>query len=375
MRVKKFHIKFLLITAVLLLPLLVWSQSKTDSILAVATQQIYENPDTAIEMAKKLLEEPKVSTENRVRIILLISTAYSSKRDYEKSLEYALSAMDFLPKLKDNNLKIDLFNKIGGQYQNLKIYEKAIVYLDKALELIKKLPDDEDKSRNLGINNLLRGFVYRAQMSCDIALNYFEKGIEDFKKTLDSAGGNSNISISYYNQGNCLLALERIDEAENSFLQSINYAKKADAISLIAFAQKGLAQVYTTQKQYNKAIEMLTEALKNSEDVGDKVLNRALYDALATNYLATGDFKNYSVYRNKNIAIHKQLTKVERKTVDDAINDLMATNSEKIETVKNRTNVFQLIIISLIFLCLIFTIRTLIISGRKLKSLKKRLKY
>ena len=374
MSVKSIHIKNLLFAVVIILPLSLWPQSKIDSILAVATQQIYENPDAAIEMSNKLLNEKGISTDEKVKIILLISTAYSSKRDYDKSLEHALSALEFLPILKDSHLKIKLLNRIGGQYQELKIYDKTIIYLDKALELIRKLPDDDTIFRNLGINNMLRGFVYREQMSCEIALSYFEKAIENFEKALDTPGGEANISISYYNRGNCLISLGRIADAENSFLQSINYAKRADAISLIAFAQKGLAEVYTLQKQYDKAIDLLNEALQNSEDVGDKVLNRSLYNALATNYLATGDLKNYSFYRNKNIAVHKQLTKVERKTVDDAMSDLMETNLVKIEIIKSRTKILQLVFVPLILLCLFFMIRHIIVAEQTLKSLRKRLK-
>lgn len=375
MLVKDFDIKRLLSVAIILLPLLVWPQSKIDSILAIATQQIYENPDTAIAMGKELLDENYISTDEKVKILLLISTAYSSKREYEKSLEYALSTMESLPVLKDDKLKISLFNRIGGQYQQLKIYEKTIFYLDKALELIKKLPDDEAKFQNLGTNNMLRGFVYREQMSCEIALNYFEKAIKDFEKVLHTTGGKANISISYYNRGNCLITLGRIDDAENSFIESINHAKQADAISLIAFAQKGLAQVYTLQGQYNKAIDLLTEALQNSEEVGDKILNRSVYDALAANYLAVGDFKKYSIYRNKNIAVHKQITKVERKTIDDAINDMIETNSEKIITIQSRTQNLQIAFIPLIFLCLILMIRHIFLSEKTLKSLEKRLKF
>ena len=374
MKVKNLHIKYAFITVMLLLPMGNWAQSDTDSVLTLATQQIYEKPDTAIEIAKEILHKSDATADKKVRAILIISTAYSSKRDYEKSMEYALSAMDLLPQLADNNLRISLFHRIGGLYQELKIYEKAILYLDKALESINKLPEGEEKSRNLGINNLLRGFVYREQMSCDIALNYFEKGIEDYKKFPNTSGGNANISISYYNRGDCLLELGRIDEAESSFLQSIDYAKKADATSAIAFAQKGLAQVYTLKEHYAEAISLLTEALQNSENVGDKVLYRDLYDALATNYLATGNFENYVLYRNKNITVHKQITKTERKTVDDSMNDLIEANSKKLETAQNRTKILQIIFTIIILLSLIFMIRHIFLSEKRLKSLKNRLK-
>lgn len=373
MRINNPHIKYFMIVTLFLIQTSIWSQSEADSILTVATRQIYENPDNAIEIAKKLTEQSNVSVPIKVRAFLTISTAYSSKRDYEKSMEYALSAMDFLPELKDTNLKISLLNRIGGLYQELQINEKAIVYLDKALESIKELPEGESKSRNLGINNLIRGFVYREQMSCEIALNYFEKGIEDYKKFPNSVGGNANISISYYNRGECLLNLGRINEAENSFLESIEFAKKADATSAIAFAQKGLAKVYTFQKQYTKAIELLSIALQNSEKVGDKVLNRALYNALSINYLATEDLKNYFLYKNMNIAVHKEVTKAERKTVDDSINALMEVNSKKFETIQDRIKIVQIVSSLLIILGLILMIRHIFLSEKILNTLKKRL--
>jgi|SRR5690554_4601569 len=375
MGIKNLHIKHLLIAVMLLLPKGVWAQSETDSLLRYATQQIYENPATAIKVAQELLNETDATADIKVEAILIISTAYSSKREYEKSMEFALSAMDLLPKLKNENLKINLFNRIGGIYQELRIFEKAILYLDKALESINKLPEGEEKSRNLGANNLLRGFVYRQQMSCEIALDYFEKGVEEYKKIPNIAGSNANISNSYYNQGNCFIDLGRIKDAERSFLQSIEYAEKVGAITVIAFAQKGLAQVYALQEEHSKAISLLTDALHNSEKVGDKVLNRALYNALATNYLALDDLQNYSRYQNKSILIHKQITKTERKTVDDSIKDLTDANLIKIETVQNRTKTLQITLSTLILLALIFMIRHLFLSQKRLKSLKNRLKF
>ncbi|WGF91246.1 tetratricopeptide repeat protein [Aequorivita marisscotiae] len=361
--------------AIILLPLTALSQSKTDSILSVATQQIYENPDTSIKLATEILTKTNLSADAKVRVYLIISTAYSSKRDYEKSLEYTLKALELLPKLTDAYLKIKLLNRIGGQYQELKIYDKAITYLDQAKLLIEQLPQNEVTIRSLGYNNLVRGFVYREQMSCDIALNYFEKAIEDYKNILDHPAVKANISTSYYNRGNCLITLGRLKEAENSFLQGVKYAKTIDAKSLVAFAQKGLAEVYTSQGEYQKAIALIEEALQNSQDVGDKVLNRALYNALATNYLATGNLKGYAVFKSKNLEIHKELTKTERQTIDTSINDLIITNSKKLASVKKTTRILQILFISLILLGVILLIRSVIYSEKSLKSLKKKLEF
>ncbi|MCG2420227.1 tetratricopeptide repeat protein [Aequorivita sp. F47161] len=375
MLVKNLHVKCVWFAAIVLLPLVVSSQSKIDSILTIATQQIYENPDISIKLGSELLNETDISADEKVRIILIISTAYSSKRDYEKSLENTLKALDLLPKLTDVYLKINLLNRIGGQYQELKIYDKAINYLNQAKQLIEETPENDVTIRGLGYNNLVRGFVYREQMSCDIALNYFDKAIEDYKKILNHPAGKANISTSYYNRGNCLISLGRPNEAESSFKEAVKYAKTIDAKSLVAFAQKGLAEVYTSQGEYKKAIALIIDALQNSEDVGDKVLNRALYNALATNYLATGNLKDYSLYKSKNLEVHRELTKAERQTVDNSINDLIDTNSEKLKSVKKSTKFLQIGFSSLILLCIIFLIRTVFTSEKELKSLKKRLKF
>lgn len=374
MKFENLHIKRLVIAGIFLLHLSLWAQSEIDSLLSYATQQIHENPTSAIKIAQALLNKTDVTADNQVKAILIISTAYSSKREYEKSMESALTAMDLLPRLVNDNLKITLFNRIGGIYQELQIYEKAILYLERALESINKLPDGEEKSRNLGANNLLRGLIYREQMSCDIALGYFEKGIEEYKKIPTVAGSNANISNSYYNRGNCLIELKRIKEADKSFQLSIEYAQKVGAISAVAFAQKGLAQVYTLQEQHTRAINLLTAALQNAEKVGDKVLNRTLYEALATNYLALDDFQNYSRYQNKSILVGKQITKTERQTVDDSINDLTKKNLKKIETVQNRTKTIQIILSTLIVLSLVLMMRHIFLSQKQLKLLKNRLK-
>ncbi len=372
MHKKDLHIKSILLALMLVLSTEISAQSENDSLFSYATQQVYENPDISIKIANELIDKPEATADEKIRAILLISTAYSSKREYEKAMDYTLSAMELLPNLKNVNLRINLLNRIGGLYEELQIYDKAILYLDRAMETINKLPEGEAKSRYLGINNLLRGFVYREQMSCEIALNYFEKGIEDYKKFPDSPGGNANISISYYSRGDCLVKLGRIDEAETSFRLSLVYAKKAEAISAIAFAQKGLAQVYTLKEAYEKAIELLTKTLNNSEKVGDKVLNRDLYEALAANYLAIGDFNSYSFYRNKNIQIHNEIKRTERITVDESIQDLISLNSAKSEKIKERTKTVQIILSLLILLTIFFMIRYIIRSQNQLKSLSNR---
>ncbi len=375
MKTKNLLKLFLLIGSFFLYSQLLSAQQSTDTTLTFATRQIYENPNLAIETAQGLIDSEETTIDVKVQALIIVSTAYSSKRAYEKSLEYSLKAIEILPNITDIQLKINLLNRIGGQYQELNVYDKALTYLDEAYKLLKTLPESNHKSQGLGFNYLVRGFIYREQMSCEIALDYFNNSIEAYEKIAERTQLNSNLSIAYYNKGNCLLNIDKINEAEENFLEAITYAKKNNAKSLIAFAQKGLASIYTVKGEYTKAINLLEEALENSEEVGDKILNRSIYNALATNYLTVSDLKNYSFYQNKSQNIHKEIINTERKTIDTSIQNLMDDNSKKIEVYQNTQTTLQAILIALIILVIAFTIRLIFSSEKTLKSLRKELKF
>lgn len=374
MNIKTSYRFYFLIGCFLLLSQSMWTQSQTDSILAAANKQIHKDPNLAIEMAKEILADSDATIDLQVNALIIISTAYSSKREYEKSLEYSLNTITLLPKITDEHLKIKVLNRIGAQYQELNVYDKAVNYLDEASKLVKNLPENVEKLKALGFNNLVRGFVYREQMSCEIALDYFNNSIEAYRKIAAETNVNSNLSTAYYNIGNCFLTINKIDSAKESFLQSITYAKKNNAKSLIAFANKGLASVYTTEGDTQKAINVLQEALRNSEEVGDKILNRSIFRALATNYLIENDIKNYSFYQDKNIAINNEIIKTERKTINSSIENIMDVNSKKSNNSQTRNLIFQGIIIFLILVVTGLILRSIYTSSKTLKLLKMELK-
>lgn len=373
---KKVYITFrvYLIASFILFSQLLWAQQKTDSILNQATRQIYTEPSLAIESLQELLKETDVTVNIKVKALIIISTAYSSKREYEKSLSYALEAATFLPEIDDAEQKISLLNRIGGQYQELNVYDKSMTYLDDAFELLQTLPENVYKLQGLGFNNLIRGFIYREQLSCDIALEYFDKAIKVYTQALRNVNVNANLSIAYYNKGNCLLNLEKTTKAKESFLQSISYAKVNNSKSLIAFAQKGLAGVYTTEDNRTKAINLLLEALQNAEEVGDKILNRSIYDALAFNYLETNEVKKYELYQTKGLNINKEIINTERKSIDNSLKSSMDEIEHKTTQINNRNVTYQTVLLLLIVFMMVLLLNVIFSSEKKLKHLKKKLK-
>ena len=354
---------------------IVHSQKEVDSILNIAGQQIYENPDEAITLSQKALNSPKVTIRNKINSLLTISTAYSSKRDYEKASEYIVEINGLIPKIDDELLKMNILNRIAAHYQELQIYDKALEYLDESLALIEKYPKQDSIQTHLGYNSIMRGFIYREQTNCDIALKYFDDAIKAYIKTTAlQPAMNANLSICYYNKGNCLLTLNKTEQAKESFLKSIEHAKIVDAKSLIAFAKKGLAETETAKGNYKEALVLLTDALSISKGVGDLILNRGIYDGLANNYLILGDWNNYTLYQNKYLAIKKANKISERKTINRALINLTKNKAEEIKQLHDFFKPIQIIFIICIIVALFFLIRAVMIWEKDLKKLENKLK-
>ncbi|PHR14766.1 MAG: hypothetical protein COA40_00880 [Aequorivita sp.] len=351
-----------------------YAQKEVERILEKANIQIYENPDKAIFLAQQAYDNPDASVKHKVNALLTISTAYSSKRDYNKATEYVERIKGLIPNIQNERQQMNILNRIAGHYQELQIFDKAIDYLDESLQLIEKYPAQDSVQSYLGYNATLRGFIYREQMNCEIALKYFDKAIKAYEKAQEPHLRNANLSICHYNKGNCLLTLNKIDEAKASYLNSITYAENAEAKSLIAFGQKGLAEAKTLEGNYIEAIALLNKASLISESVGDLILNKGLYDGLANNYLALHDWENYTVFHSKFLALQKQTKKVERESVNKSLINLTDSKAEEIDTLHRFYNPIQIGLLIFIIFALGMIVRLFISEEKKLKMLQEKLK-
>lgn len=291
-----------------------------DSLIKASSVKIYENPDEVIAVGNRIVSNAGNDINIKIKGYKLISDAYSSKRDYQKSLEYVIKANDLLNQTTNKLLKISIIVKAGIQYHQLKIYDKSIQFLDQSEKMCLEYPVRDSVNVYLGINYIVRGFIYKEKLNCDIAIAYFNKGIKEISMSkVDADASFTKISIAKYNIGNCYILMSENELAIKNFTESIYYAKKFNSVSLQAFALKGLAQVYTLQSKYQLAIEQLNEAQKISADVNDLVLNQEIYKGLAENYLALNDWDKYKNYHLEYLKTQSELKESERKSISNLI--------------------------------------------------------
>lgn len=326
--------------------------SNIDSIIKVSTKEMYINPDKAIKTGMTILNESGNNIDSKIKAYKLISDAYSSKRDYEKSLDYVMKASQLLNKTDNELLKINIINKIGIQYHQLKIYDKSIQYLDQSEQLIRNYPIKDSVYTYLGTNYVVRGFIYKEKFNCEIAIDFFDKGIDMLSKSKSNIAF-SIISIAKYNKGNCYILMLNNAMAIDNFQQSFQFAKKINASSLQGFALKGLAQVFTLEAKFSEAIPILQNALFISSKVNDLILNQELYKGLSENYLALNEWDNYKKYHTLFIETQLLIKDRERKSVCESLN---IKEKELIQNIKNEKLNFNLLIIASLTILLLFII-------------------
>ena len=341
-------IRFFLLLVALLSTLFSFSQNKseTDSLIRFASLEIYKNPNNAIRIANQIIEKSANNIDTKIKAYKLISDAYSSKRDYEKSLSFVIKANDLIRFSKDELLKISVSNKTAIQYHQLKIYDKSIQYLDQAEQLILNYPIKDSIHTQLGKNYLVRGFIYKEKLNCDIANYYFDKGIAEILKANDKAN-NSALSIAKYNKGNCYILMLNNQLANVNFKEAIEHAKIVNAKSLQAFALKGLAKVYTLEGNYDEAIKTLNEALTISADVDGLILNQEIYNGLSENYLAVNNWDQYKVFHSKYIATQNLNKQSERKSISVSLREKDKELNSKLTKQKNKFFLFIFILIAM----------------------------
>lgn len=345
-----------------------FAQKDIDSLLRKANAELYENPDSAIAIGVGITQSGKASQEQKTDALFMISTAYSSTRNYARSLEYAVLAAAQIPKIDDDGTKINAYTRLGVQYQQLKVYNKAHSYLDKAISITANTKQRIDAHKLLGFNYAIRGLVYKQQMSCDVALNYFNKSLYHHKaaKPLNYA----NMSVLVYNKGNCFLSLGKIDSARTCYASAYTFADKVGANSLKAFANKGLAEVRSQEGQYAAAIQLLLDAEKMSGSVGDEVLNQGIYKGLSDNYLLTNDLAKYESYNQKYQETTKRIAEGNAKTLNQFIAQIDAETETEINKIKSDSLYYHIPLAVALLIAMGFLLAEINKSRRKFNVLK-----
>lgn len=348
------------------------AQNVSDSaLIKKARIQIYDNPDNTIKIGEQLLKKDH-NIKTSIEIYMLLSTANIAKRNFDESLKYILKAKELSQKSNDSKSQASVLISVAIQYQQMELFSKSLEILNEADQYLARIPEKTtDKYKETATSYAIRGMIYKSQSNSEIALEKFLISIQNFEKIPLKKTTFSNMSVVYYNIGYCYLNLNQIDKAEQSFLQSIEYARKNNTKSLEAFALKGISEVYKQKHENQKALNLLIKAENLSKNTGDIILNEGIYKEMADNYLAMGIQNFYQAYNKKYFEMRFKRKQNELTSINHVIdnhNKETFIKSEKLKSYYHYLKIFAFTIGSILLCILLYVIIKIRKQNKKIQK-------
>ncbi len=346
--------------------------------------------ETSQEEIRKLIDEAKEDTNNNKYSIAL-----------EKLLKAETVATDNLWYDKLWEIK----NSIGIIYASISNFGEALSYHSESLSIIQNNPKLY-KNRAVTLSNI--GALYISEGKTDDALYYMQKAYDAFEENGGAKNLKKNIvnNIAYlYNDlGNSQKSLEILNEvkesvgnAELDFIWEAIYIKallidgqtsKAQNLAEKLYKEFGtefrgypregcytclalvLSEIYTAQKEYDKAIEFIKSALRITDDLTDKI---DFYEDISNLYLQKNDFQAAFRYKDSTLlATHELSSRINRHLFEINKVKLKVGEYQNELTLKKKQQrterMMFILLLILVFILLFFIYKTLKVRADKQKQ-------
>lgn len=267
--------------------------------------------DKALEYNFKAIEITKETKDSDARGTSLstIGDIYFNQGNYAKALDFEFQSLAIKKGLGDKKGISRNYYLIGNIYQSQSENDKALEYYQKALTINNEL----DIKFAIAINLSSIGEIYRAEGKLDEALNFFNNSLSINRKI----GAQNGIAVNLDKIGNIYSLMgDNVKnggkEKDDLYLKALSFY----SISLGMLENMGnnaeiadnlcdKAYIYSKQKKYQMAKELVDSSLKLSMGMADKEGLRNSYRLLANLDSAVGeyrvgwnDYKNFILYRD-----------------------------------------------------------------------------
>lgn len=246
---------------------------KANEFIAQAATLLKSNEtDKSIQSAREGLTVSKRNfyLAGEARSNQLLGEAYAKKKEYNESLKAYLSALKAFEILKQDNRIINTYTAIGILYQEQEVYTQAIKYFEQAL---KKSDDSNSKINVLLLEDIVHSYTQ---------LENYQQAIQYKTKLLNiySEQKDTDKVIEAYKELSSFCELTRqyrLAQRYNTELASI-YGKRNDLAGLssahnnLGFISKRNDDLKTSAEYFAKVVELVNEQPKNLSESDKAIL-------------------------------------------------------------------------------------------------------
>jgi len=222
--------------------------------------------------------------EGLANTFLAISDYYRVESQWDTSLSLALRALKYGDLLNDSLIKAKAYFNLGIIYYELKSYQISEKYSRKAI-LYGNPKIQAGATANIGM-------VYTGSNQIDTAFYYFNRANKLFQSLRDTGEDViSNIAIINMNMGAIMQEKGAYDEAKKYFNKSLRNCYSIKDYNSIVLNYLNFGNVFSIEKNYNLAEEMVLRAKSIADSVGLVNLENLSLLALSDIYYAKGSYR------------------------------------------------------------------------------------
>jgi tetratricopeptide (TPR) repeat protein len=232
--------------------------------------------DEALELALRAAVRDS-DAEAESRVLLSTGSLGRYRVGAEESLRTLQEARDKLPENADLTLRARLLASIGYSQARLRPDEEALAVLDDALDASRQAGDRSITARVLAY----LGVAYSDRLEFAQALTSYQESL---------AQGDPGVQPEVLNGiGECLLELDRMDEAITALTTARDLGIERGADYSLIYTYSFLGTAYARQRQWIEAIDIGRQAVELAQDSDSSQSQQNAYVRLAETLLAKGD--------------------------------------------------------------------------------------
>jgi adenylate cyclase len=227
-------------------------------------------------------EDDKVGVAN---LLNNIGSIYANKGDDAKALEYCLQSLKIAEETGDKTRVMSALINVGSIYYNKKD-PRALTYLLQALPHCQEAGD----LQAFGIIAGNIGEIY-ADGGDDVhALEFYNKVLKVDPQSLSAAYAYNGIGKLYLKKGNHAGALQQ-------HFKALAISEKLDDKLFRMRTLKGIANTFTAQNEYKKAMPYYLQAKDLGKDLKANLELKDLYQDMSLAYTRLGDYPKALLYK------------------------------------------------------------------------------
>lgn len=267
---------------------------------------------------ENLIKKYNIEDNMKIDMYTLAANIYYFKEKYNKSDEMCRYGLKVC--LTSGNIIGEAHFYISESRNNVvrKNYIIAIEQLDYALKLNTNIGDNEILQR-VYFNKAL---IYNETSKYDKSIKYLNKLTNEFGLE------NSKLLDIRMLHANCLLDSNKLEEAENKYIEILEPAGKLYDKSLLAMSYRNLSEVYLKQKKYKDSKISIDKCLEYNNSI--QYLASNLYFASQVYKAMNEDSEKY-LLRALNVSEknHADYTDVTKKIINDLLIIYMKREDEE----------------------------------------------